>query len=101
MEDVTLEFKKDALNEIAKRAIERKTGARGLRSILEGLLLDCMFEIPGMDDVEKVVVSAKNVTDGTKPEYVKAKKKKASKKSSAKSDKKTDGDDDTKEVAAS
>lgn len=95
MEDVKLEFSKDALHEIAKRAIERKTGARGLRSILEGLLLDCMFEIPGMDDVETVKVSAKNVKENTKPEYVKAKKKKAKK-----ADEKKKDTDDT-EAAAS
>ena len=52
MEGVKLTFTEDALSEIAKRAIERRTGARGLRSILEGILLDTMFELPGMDTVE-------------------------------------------------
>jgi ATP-dependent Clp protease ATP-binding subunit ClpX len=56
MEGVKLSFTDDALSEIAKRAIERKTGARGLRSILEGILLDTMFELPGMDTVEEVRV---------------------------------------------
>ena len=84
MEDVDLEFTDDALNAIAKRAIERKTGARGLRSILENLLLDTMFDIPGMDDVTQVKVTAENVEKNTQPEYVKGKKpekKKAKKKS--------------------
>lgn len=58
MEDVELEFTEDALKAVAKRAIERKTGARGLRSIMEDVLLDTMFEIPSEKDVEKVIVTA-------------------------------------------
>ncbi|MBS3961930.1 MAG: ATP-dependent Clp protease ATP-binding subunit ClpX [Sandarakinorhabdus sp.] len=61
MEGVKLSFNEDALSEIAKRAIERKTGARGLRSILEGILLDAMFELPGMDTVEEVIVDGEVV----------------------------------------
>jgi ATP-dependent Clp protease ATP-binding subunit ClpX len=57
MEDVKLTFTEDALRSIAKRAIERKTGARGLRSILEEVLLDTMFELPSMTGVEEVVVN--------------------------------------------
>ncbi len=57
LEDTELVFTDDALSAIAKRAIERKTGARGLRSILEGILLDTMFELPGLDSVTKVVVN--------------------------------------------
>ncbi|MCB1352050.1 MAG: ATP-dependent Clp protease ATP-binding subunit ClpX [Rhodobacteraceae bacterium] len=57
MEDVKLTFTEDALRAIAKRAIERKTGARGLRSILEEVLLDTMFELPSMQGVEEVVVN--------------------------------------------
>ena len=56
MEGVKLSFTDDALSEIARRAIERKTGARGLRSILEGILLDTMFDLPGMDTIEEVIV---------------------------------------------
>ncbi len=52
----------DALKAIARRAIERKTGARGLRSILEDILMDTMFELPGMDEVEEVVVNEESVT---------------------------------------
>lgn len=66
LEGVELEFRKDALSEIARLAIERKTGARGLRSILEHVLLDTMYELPGMKDVEKVVIN-KAVIQGKKP----------------------------------
>ena len=57
MEDVEIEFTPEALKAIAHQAIERKTGARGLRSIIEGILLDTMFEVPGRKDVAKVVVT--------------------------------------------
>ena len=66
MEGVKLTFTEDALSEIAKRAIERRTGARGLRSILEGILLDTMFELPGMDTVEEVSIDG-DVVKGLKP----------------------------------
>ncbi len=66
MEGVKLSFQQDALAMIAKRAIERKTGARGLRSIMEGILLETMFDLPGMDGVEEAVIS-KEVVDGKQP----------------------------------
>src|SRR6186713_3075021 len=70
MEDVELEFTEDALHAVAKKAIERKTGARGLRSILEGILLDTMFDLPSMEGVEEVVIS-KEVVEGTaRPLYI-------------------------------
>lgn len=56
MEGVELEFRDDALKAIANKAMERKTGARGLRSIVEGVLLDTMYDLPSMDDVSKVVI---------------------------------------------
>ncbi|MCF6458196.1 ATP-dependent protease ATP-binding subunit ClpX [Pseudoalteromonas sp. MMG024] len=56
MENVELEFREDALKAIAHKAMERKTGARGLRSIVEGVLLDTMYELPSMDEVSKVVI---------------------------------------------
>ena len=62
IEGVKLTFTADALIAIAKRAIKRKTGARGLRSIMEDILLDTMFELPGMDGVEEVVVKDEAVT---------------------------------------
>ena len=58
MEGVELEFEPEALRAVARRAIERKTGARGLRGILQELLVDTMFEIPDLKDVAKVVVTA-------------------------------------------
>ncbi|MFV0300564.1 MAG: AAA family ATPase, partial [Paracoccus sp. (in: a-proteobacteria)] len=61
LENVQLTFTEDALTAIAKRAIQRKTGARGLRSIMEDILLDTMFELPGLDSVEEVVVNEEAV----------------------------------------
>ncbi|MBE7186530.1 MAG: ATP-dependent Clp protease ATP-binding subunit ClpX, partial [Methylobacterium mesophilicum] len=77
MEDVELDFTDDALTTVAKKAIERKTGARGLRSILEGILLDTMFDLPSMDGVDEVMID-KDVVEGRKePIRVYAEKKKA------------------------
>jgi len=56
MEDVELEFRPEALQAIAKKALKRKTGARGLRTILEQVLLDTMYELPSLEHVSKVVV---------------------------------------------
>lgn len=63
MDDVELDFEQEALEEIASKAIERKTGARGLRSIIESVMMDLMFEIPSREDVRKVLVT-KAVVDG-------------------------------------
>ena len=77
LEDTKLGFTDDALVTVAKKAIERKTGARGLRSILENILLDTMFELPGMDGVDEVMID-KDVIEGRKePIRVYAEKKKA------------------------
>ncbi|MDO5649955.1 MAG: ATP-dependent Clp protease ATP-binding subunit ClpX [Gallicola sp.] len=67
MDDVKLEFTEEALQAIAKRAYERKTGARGLRSIIENILMDIMFEIPSRDDVEAVTITEESVTKGSEP----------------------------------
>ncbi len=67
MENVKLSFPEEALRAIARKAISRKTGARGLRSILETILLDTMFELPSMGSVEEVVVSADVVEGRAKP----------------------------------
>ncbi len=67
-DDVELEFEEDALQEIAKKAIERKTGARGLRSIIEETMLDVMFEVPSQDEVKKVRVTKAAVDGEGKPE---------------------------------
>ncbi|MFC3098522.1 ATP-dependent Clp protease ATP-binding subunit ClpX [Alteraurantiacibacter palmitatis] len=81
LEDVTLTFTDEALEEIAKKAITRKTGARGLRSIVEALLLDTMFDLPGMDGISEVVVDADVVHGRKEPVRVmdgkKAKKEEA------------------------
>ncbi|RKQ37930.1 ATP-dependent protease ATP-binding subunit ClpX [Oceanobacillus halophilus] len=61
MDNVELEIKEEALIEIAKKAIERKTGARGLRSIIEALMLDVMFELPSRDDIDKCVITKETV----------------------------------------
>jgi ATP-dependent Clp protease ATP-binding subunit ClpX len=66
MEDVDLTFADEALGAISKKAIERKTGARGLRSIMEIILLDTMFDLPSLEGVKKVVIS-KQVIEGTAP----------------------------------
>ena len=60
---------------VARKAIERKTGARGLRSVIEGILLDTMFELPAMDGVEEVVIS-KEVVEGTLSRFIFTPKKK-------------------------
>ena len=78
MEGAELTFKDEALVAIAKQAIERKTGARGLRSILENLLLDTMYELPDMEDIEEVVINEDTVTENKTPVYVFAEKKKKS-----------------------
>ena len=67
LEDVQLTFTDDALSAIAKRAIERKTGARGLRSIMEDILLDTMFDLPGMEGVDEVVVNEEAVGAEAQP----------------------------------
>ena len=66
-EEVELDFKDEAISEIAKKAISKKTGARGLRSILENILLKTMFELPDMEDVLKVTVDASAVKGATEP----------------------------------
>ncbi|MGF7532369.1 ATP-dependent protease ATP-binding subunit ClpX [Bacillus mexicanus] len=67
LDNVELEFEEEALSEIAKKAIERKTGARGLRSIIEGIMLEVMFELPSRDDIEKCVITGATVTSGESP----------------------------------
>ncbi len=75
MENVGLDVTEDGLSAIAKKAIERKTGARGLRSIVEGVLLDCMFDLPGTPGIEKVVVNRDVVEGKNKPIIVHAEPK--------------------------
>ncbi|WP_158045699.1 ATP-dependent Clp protease ATP-binding subunit ClpX [Skermanella pratensis] len=70
MEDVRLEFAEEALKGIANKAIARKTGARGLRSIMEGILLDPMFELPGLQGVEEIMINKEVVEGRSKPLYI-------------------------------
>jgi len=69
-EGVELEFREDALKAIAHKAKDRKTGARGLRSIIERALLETMYELPSMDGVKKIIVDKSVITDGTRPLFV-------------------------------
>ncbi|WP_102691170.1 ATP-dependent protease ATP-binding subunit ClpX [Rummeliibacillus pycnus] len=70
LDNVELEFEKDALYEIAKEAIERKTGARGLRSIIENIMLDVMFELPSRNDIVKCIITKETVTDKARPKLL-------------------------------
>jgi ATP-dependent Clp protease ATP-binding subunit ClpX len=67
MEGVEVDFREDGLRAIAEKAMERKTGARGLRSILEGVLLDSMYNIPSRDDVSKVVIDESVIRGDSEP----------------------------------
>jgi ATP-dependent Clp protease ATP-binding subunit ClpX len=70
MEDVRLAFTDGALESIAKMAVKRKTGARGLRSIMESILLDTMYDLPGLMGVEEVVINREVADDSAKPLYI-------------------------------
>ncbi len=67
MEGVELDFREDALRAVAHKAMERKTGARGLRSILEGILLDTMYDVPSLEGVAKVVIDASTIKGESEP----------------------------------
>lgn len=70
MEGVKLTVTDSALKAIAQKAIARKTGARGLRSIVESILTEAMFEVPSLGNVKEVVIDEKTITNGEKPRYV-------------------------------
>ncbi len=70
LDDVELDFEEDALKEIAKKAIERKTGARGLRSIIEGIMLDVMFDLPSREDITKCIITKETVVDNGVPKLI-------------------------------
>ncbi|MCM3720659.1 MULTISPECIES: ATP-dependent protease ATP-binding subunit ClpX [Solibacillus] len=70
LDDVELEFEDDALVEISKLAIERKTGARGLRSIIEATMLDVMFELPSREDIKKCIITAETIRDKADPKLI-------------------------------
>ena len=77
MEGVELEFDKSAIESIVEKAIERKTGARALRSIVETTLLDIMYELPNLDNVDKCLVTKDTIEKGAKPIYYEADRKSA------------------------
>ena len=81
MENTNLEFRENALKAIAQKAISLKTGARGLRSIIENILMDTMFELPSEPDINEVVINEEVVTKGSKPILVHEKKTKVIKSS--------------------
>ena len=70
MENVTLTFSEDALSAIARKAIVRKTGARGLRSIMENILLESMYDLPSLEGVEEIVINAEVVDGGSQPLHI-------------------------------
>ncbi len=70
LDEVELEFEEGAVAAIAVKAQERHTGARGLRSIVESIMLDIMYDIPSMDDIKRVVVTREAVEDSTRPQMV-------------------------------
>ncbi len=70
LDNVELEFEKKALEQIAKKAIERKTGARGLRSIIEGIMLDVMFELPSREDIAKCTITEETITKNKRPQLL-------------------------------
>ena len=75
LDHTELEFEHEALEAIAKKAIERNTGARGLRSIIEGIMLDVMFEIPSDDTIEKVIITKEAALEEGKPKIIYSKQK--------------------------
>ena len=70
MDDIKITFEDDALRAIAHLAIERNTGARGLRSIMEAMMLQTMYEVPSRDDVAEVIFTKEAVTNNAQPHYV-------------------------------
>ncbi|MGM0904774.1 ATP-dependent protease ATP-binding subunit ClpX [Mesobacillus maritimus] len=70
LDNVELEFEEDALREIANKAIERKTGARGLRSIIEGIMLDVMFDLPSREDIVKCIITKETVLQSSPPQLL-------------------------------
>ncbi len=70
MDNVSLEFDEGAISAIAEKAVERKTGARGLRSIIEAIMTDVMFEIPSTDNIEKCIITREVIEHNERPTLV-------------------------------
>ncbi|WP_332688576.1 ATP-dependent Clp protease ATP-binding subunit ClpX [Bosea sp. (in: a-proteobacteria)] len=83
MEDTELTFTEEAVSLIARKAIERKTGARGLRSIMEGILLETMYELPGLEGVEQVVIGPEAVETKSRPLFIYSDREEEAKSASA------------------
>ncbi|KPF72824.1 ATP-dependent Clp protease ATP-binding subunit ClpX [Bosea sp. AAP35] len=83
MEDTELTFTDEAVSLIARKAIDRKTGARGLRSIMEGILLETMYELPGLDGVEQVVIGPEAVESKSRPLFIYSEREDEAKSASA------------------
>jgi ATP-dependent Clp protease ATP-binding subunit ClpX len=83
LENVKLAFKENAISEISKKAIKKKTGARGLRSILEAILLQTMYELPNLEDVSEVIIDESVVKGRSEPKLVRSKNRKSTEKTSA------------------
>ena len=83
LENVKLAFKENAISEISKKAIKKKTGARGLRSILEAILLQTMYELPSLEDVSEVIIDESVVKGRSEPKLVRSKNRKSTEKTSA------------------
>ena len=83
LEGVKLNFKEESVKEIAKKAMSKKTGARGLRSILENTLLKTMFELPGQNDIEEVIIDTGAINGVSEPIIVHSKNKNKPEKTTA------------------
>ena len=83
LEGVKLTFKDESVKEIAKKAMSKKTGARGLRSILENTLLKIMFDLPGQNDIEEVIIDTGSINGVSEPIIVHSKNKSKSEKTTA------------------
>ena len=75
MDNVELEFTNDALIAVAQKAIERSTGARGLRAVVEEAILDLMYDLPSQTDVQKCIIDAKVINENKEPELIRKKEK--------------------------
>ena len=83
LEGVKLTFKEESVKEIAKKAMSKKTGARGLRSILENALLKTMFDLPGQNDIEEVIIDTGAINGDSEPIVVHSKNKSKTEKTTA------------------
>ena len=93
MDGVRLTFEEDAVREIAKQAITRKCGARGLRAIIEDVMLDTMFELPGLTDINECVITKESLNGG-KPKLISGVRRRSAKRSEN-----ARRDEDTKEIS--